>query len=64
MKLFLAIFHNADQFMQKRSINLVISEEDNKYKSALSLLLHNSFTVSASDILRFERIFISNSLKE
>ena len=30
MKLFLAIFHNAAQFMQMSSINLVISEEDNK----------------------------------
>ena len=29
MKLFLVIFHNADQFMQMSSINLVISEEDN-----------------------------------
>ena len=26
-------------------INLVISEEDNKLKLALSLMLHNSFTV-------------------
>ena len=32
------------------SINLVISEEDNKLKSALYLILHNSFTVAASDI--------------
>ena len=37
--------------MQMSSINLVISEEDNKFKSALSLILHNSFTVAASDIL-------------
>ena len=37
--------------MQMSSINLVISEEDNKLKSALSLILHNSFTVAASDIL-------------
>ena len=29
MKWFLAIFHNADQYMQMSSINLVISEEDN-----------------------------------
>ena len=32
------------------SINLVISEEDNKLKSELSLILHNSFTVATSDI--------------
>ena len=50
----LAIFHNADQFMQMSSINLVISEEDNKLKSALSLILHNSFTVAASDIFCLE----------
>ena len=31
------------------SINLVISEEDNKLKTALSLIMHNSFTVAASD---------------
>ena len=54
MKSFLAIFHNADQLMQMLSINLVISEEDNKLKSALSLILHNSFTVAASDIFCFE----------
>ena len=35
-------------------INLVISEEDNKLKSALSLILHNSFTVAASDIYCIE----------
>ena len=28
MKLFLVIFHNADQFMQMSSINLVISEDN------------------------------------
>ena len=33
------------------SINL---EEDNKLKLALSLMLHNSFTVAASDIFCFE----------
>ena len=49
MKLFLVIFHNADQFMQMSAINLVISEKDSKLKSALSLMLHNSFTVAASD---------------
>ena len=32
MKLFLFIFRNAEQFMQMSSINLVISEEDNKLK--------------------------------
>ena len=32
MKGFLAIFYNADQFMQKSSINLVISEDDNTSK--------------------------------
>ena len=37
------------------SINLVISEEDNKLKSALSLILHNSFTVAASDIYKETR---------
>ena len=35
-------------------INLVNSEEENKLKSALSLILHNSFTVAASDIYCFE----------
>ena len=30
MKLFLIIFHNADQFMQMSSINLDISEKDSK----------------------------------
>ena len=54
MKLFLVIFHNADQFMQISSIYLVISEEDNTLKSALSLMLHNSFTVAASDIFCIE----------
>ena len=54
MKSFLAIFHNADQFLQMSSINLVISEEDNNLKSALSLTLHNSFTVAASDIFCFD----------
>ena len=32
------------------SFNLAISEEYNKLKSALSLILHNSFTVAASGI--------------
>ena len=50
----LSIFHNAEQFMQMSSINLVNLEEDNKLKSALSLTLHNSFTVAASDIYCFE----------
>ena len=50
MKLYLVIFHNADQFMQLLSINLVISEEDNNFKSAMSLILNNSFTVAVSDI--------------
>ena len=34
--------------------NVVISEEDNKLKPALSLILHNSFTVAASDIYCIE----------
>ena len=42
------------------SINLVISEEDNKLNSALSLILHNSFTVAASDIFCFKCNYISN----
>ena len=50
MKLFKYIFHNADQLRQMLSINLIISEEDNKLKSALFLMLHNSFTVAASEI--------------
>ena len=50
MKLFLVIFHNADPFMQMSSINLNSSEEDNKLKSALPLMLYNSFTVAALDI--------------
>ena len=45
MKLLLFNFHNADQFMQMSSIN--VSEEYNKLKSALSLMLHNLFTVAA-----------------
>ena len=45
------------------SNNLVISEEDNKLKSALSHILHNSFTVAASDIFCFERNFNSNFFK-
>ena len=45
------------------SINLVISEEDNKLKSVLSLILHNSFTVTASNIFSFERNYISNYFK-
>ena len=48
MELVLVNFHNADQFMQMSSINLVISEEDNNLKSVLSLMLHNSFAVAAS----------------
>ena len=36
------------------SINLVISEEDDKLKSALSLRLHKSFTLAASDIFCFD----------
>ena len=60
MKLFLFIFHNVDQSMQMSSTNLDISEEDNKLKSALSLMLQNSFTVAASDIFCFEWNFISN----
>ena len=36
------------------SINLGISEEDNKLESALSLILHNSFTVATSDIYCIE----------
>ena len=36
MKRFLAIFHNADQFMQMSLLNLVISEEDNKFKSHIA----------------------------
>ena len=35
-------------------INLDISEEDNRLKSALSLMLRNSFTVAASDLFCFE----------
>ena len=54
MKLFLVIIHNADQFMLMLSINLDISEEDNKLKSALSFILHNSFKVAASDIFCLE----------
>ena len=53
MKLFIVIFLNADQFMQMSSINLDISEEDNKSKSALSLMLLNSSTVATSDIFCF-----------
>ena len=45
------------------SIILVISEIDNKLKSALSPILHNSFTVAASDIFCFESNFISNFFK-
>ena len=63
MKLLLVIFHKADQFMQMSSINLVISIKDNKLKSALSFILHNSFTVAASDIFCFERNFTSNFFK-
>ena len=44
MQLLLFYFvHNADQFMQMSSINLDISEEDNKLKSELScciIILH------------------------
>ena len=53
MKLFRFIFHNAVQFMQTSSINLYISEEDNKLKLALCFILHISVTVAASDILCF-----------
>ena len=49
--------------MQMSSINLVISEEDNKIKSALSLMLHNCFTVAAPNIFCFEENFISNFFK-
>ena len=54
MKLFLVFFYNADQFTQMSTVNLVISEEDNKLKAALAFILHNSFTVAASDIFCFE----------
>ena len=64
MKLFLLIFHNADQFMQMSPINLVISEEDNTIKSALSLMLHNSFTLAAFDIFCFELNLFPIFLKE
>ena len=40
--------------MQMSSINLVISEEDNKLKLAMFLILHTSFTDAASDIFCFE----------
>ena len=63
MKCCSAIIHNAGQFMQMSSINLVISEEDNKLKSALSPILHNSFTVTASDIFCFCQNCISNFFK-
>ena len=46
------------------SIYLVISEKDNKLKSALSLILHNSFTVAASDIFVLSEILFPISLKE
>ena len=42
------------------SIRLVISEKDNKLKSALSLILHNSFTVAATDIFCLEYNYFSN----
>ena len=54
MKSFLVSFRIADQYVQMSSINLDISEEDNNLKSALSLMLHNSFTVAASDTFYFE----------
>ena len=38
MPLFLFIFHHADQCTQMSSINLDISERDNKLKSELSLM--------------------------
>ena len=63
MTLFLFNFHNADHLMQMSSFNLDISEEDNKLRSVLSLMLHNSFTVAASDILFIELNFISNFFK-
>ena len=50
MKLFLVIFDNVAQFMQISSNNLDISEEDNNLKSALPLMLYNSYTVVALDI--------------
>ena len=46
------------------SINLVISEEDNKLKSAWSLMLHNSFTVAASEYFVLSEILFPMSLKE
>ena len=64
MKLFLVIFHNADQFMQLSSIILEILEEDNKLKSAWSLMLQNSFTVAVSDIFVLSEILFPISLKE
>ena len=50
--------------MQMSSISLVISEKDNKLKSVLSLMLHNSFTVAASDIFFLGEILFPVSLKE
>ena len=46
------------------SINLVIPEEDTKIKSALSLILHNSFSVAASDIFVLSKNLLPISLKE
>ena len=45
------------------SINLVISEEDNKLKSALSLILYNSFT-AAVIYFALSEILFPISLKE
>ena len=41
------------------SINLDISEKDNNLKSALSLMLHDSLTVVASDIFYLNFLYIS-----
>ena len=59
MKLFLFMFHNADQqtVMRMSSNNLDISDEANKIKSVLSLMLHNSFTVEASDIFVWVKFY-------
>ena len=54
MKIFLFIFQKADQFMQMPSINLDISEKDNKLKSELFFVLHNSFTVQRLTYFIFE----------
>ena len=46
------------------SISLVISEKDNKLKSTLSLMLHNSFTVAALIYFVLSEILFPISLKE